>query len=221
MKSVSGWLNIYKPKGMSSAKLVALVKRLVCAGGISELGKQKIRIGHAGTLDPLAEGVLPIGIGEATKLMQFLVNASKSYVFTIQFGMSTSTGDSEGDVILTTDRVPTEEQCFDVCENFIGTISQKPHAFSAVKVNGKRAYKLARENINFDLASRVIQIYDLKCLSVDSKTKTAQYLVECSKGTYVRKLAEDLALSLQSLGFVIELRRTRVGVFFEADSISL
>ncbi|AFB21097.1 tRNA pseudouridine(55) synthase TruB [Rickettsia canadensis] len=205
------WLNIYKPRGISSAKLVSIVKTI--------LGK--VKIGHAGTLDVEAEGVLPLAVGEATKLVQILIDAKKSYIFTVQFGKQTDSGDYAGKVIATKDYIPYKEEAYAVCSKFIGNVTQIPPVFSALKVNGVRTYKLARVGTAVELKPRNITIYDLKCLNFDEKNATATYYTECSKGTYIRTLAEDLALSLQSLGFVIELRRTQVGIFKEKNAIRI
>jgi len=208
---VDGWLNLYKPRGISSAKAVAVVKSYF----------KKSRIGHTGTLDLEAEGVLPIAIGQATKLVSILINSSKEYIFTIQFGSQTDTGDLAGKIIKKTDIIPTEDECLNVCHKFVGIIKQIPPIYSALKINGVRAYKLARQNKEFEVNPRFITIYDLKLLCYDSDTKRATYMVNCSKGTYVRTLAEDISLSLHSLGFVVELRRTRVGIFTEENSINM
>jgi len=205
------WLNLYKPRGISSAKLVSIIKKI--------LGK--VKIGHAGTLDVEAEGVLPLAVGEATKLIQLLIDAKKTYIFTVKFGTQTDSGDYAGTVIATKDYIPSQEEAYAVCSKFIGSITQIPPVFSALKVNGVRAYKLARSGKEVELKPRNITIYDLKCLNFDEKNATATYSVECSKGTYIRTLAEDLALSLQSLGFVIELRRTQVGIFKEENAIRI
>ena len=208
---MDGWLNLYKPRGISSAKAVAVVKSCF----------KKSRIGHTGTLDLEAEGVLPIAIGQATKLVSILINSSKEYIFTIQFGSQTDTGDLAGKIIKKTDIIPTEDECLNVCHKFVGIIKQIPPIYSALKINGVRAYKLARQNKEFEVNPRFITIYDLKLLCYDSHTKRATYVVNCSKGTYVRTLAEDISLSLHSLGFVVELRRTRVGIFTEENSINM
>lgn len=205
------WLNIYKPKGISSAQLVNKIKKVF----------GKIKIGHAGTLDVEAEGVLPLAIGEATKLVQMLMNARKTYIFTLQFGVQTNSGDFAGKIINTTDFIPNAEETSAICSKFTGIISQIPPQFSALKINGIRSYKLARENIKVDLKPRNITIYSLQCLNYDEKNKTATFIAECSKGTYIRTLAEDIAISLQSLAFVIELRRIRVGPFEEDNSIKI
>ncbi len=205
MTPINGWLNIYKPVGISSAGLVAKVKKT--------LGN-KVKIGHTGTLDVEAEGVLPLAIGEATKLVQFLVDSKKEYRFKIQFGACTDTADKAGKILKTTDHIPTRIEAESICKKFIGIITQTPPAFSALKINGQRAYDLARRGEKVELKPRNIEIFSLKMGSYDEKENTAIYYAECSKGTYIRTLAEDISLSLQSLGFVLELARTRVGPFF-------
>lgn len=205
------WLNFYKPKGISSAKLVNIVKKII--------GKTKI--GHAGTLDVEAEGILPLAVGEATKLIQLLIDAKKTYIFSVKFGAQTDNGDYTGKVIASKNYIPSQEEAYAVCSKFIGNIKQIPPMFSAIKVNGIRAYKLAREGKVVELKPRNVTIYDLKCLNFDKEKAIATYYMECSKGTYIRTLTEDLALSLQSLGFVIELRRTQVGIFKEENAIHI
>ncbi|AGJ01851.1 tRNA pseudouridine(55) synthase TruB [Rickettsia prowazekii] len=205
------WLNFYKPRGISSAKLVNIVKKLI--------GKTKI--GHAGTLDVEAEGILPLAVGEATKLIQLLIDARKTYIFSVKFGTQTDSGDYTGKVIASKDYIPSQEEVYTVCSKFIGNIRQVPPIFSAIKVNGVRAYKLAREGKIVELKPRNITIYDLKCLNFDKENAIATYYTECSKGTYIRTLTEDLALSLQSLGFVLELRRTQVGIFKAENAIKI
>ena len=211
MNYYNGWLNIYKPKGISSAKVVSIVKNSL----------RGTKVGHCGTLDVEAEGVLPLAIGEATKLVRILVDSQKQYIFTLQFGKQTDTADASGKIINVTNHFPISTEAHSICKNFIGIQSQRPPAFSAIKINGIRSYKLARENLAVELSPRNIEIYKLDCINFDSQNNQATYIVECSKGTYVRTLAEDIALSLQSLAFVIELRRTKVGLFTADDAIEL
>jgi len=208
---ISGWLNLYKARGISSAKAVALVKRVFKGS----------KIGHTGTLDLEAEGVLPIAIGEATKLVSILIDAKKQYSFTVKFGAKTDTADSAGKIVATSEYIPTEAECMAVCTNFIGEVEQIPPAYSALKVNGQRAYKLAREGVEVKLAKRKINIYDLQCTDYNPLKGEASYICECSKGTYIRTLAEDISLSLQSLGFVVVLRRLRVGMFDAKTAIDI
>lgn len=207
-----GWLNLVKPIDISSAHLVAKVKRI--------LGKE-YKIGHTGTLDPKADGVLPLALGEATKLTSYLVDAQKTYQFTICFGKKTSTGDIEGEVIEVSDYIPTQDECEKVALKFLGDVTQIPPKYSALKVNGQRAYKLAREGKEVDIKPRVIKIYSCKLLEYDGDKGHATYVVTCSKGTYIRTLAEDISKSLKTSGFVLELHRLRVGDFDIANAINL
>ena len=206
----NGWLNLYKPVGISSAGVVAIAKRI--------FGKNT-KVGHTGTLDLEAEGILPIAIGEATKLVQFLMDARKTYRFTVKFGMTTDTGDKAGQVVDTCDKIPSHQESIDVCKKFIGIITQIPPKFSALKINGVPAYKLAREGKAPEMKPRNSEIFSLECIGYDEAEGAATYITEVSKGTYIRTLAEDISLCLQSLGFVIELARTKVGSFNESDSL--
>ena len=208
---MNSWLNIYKPKGISSAKAVALVKRLFRGN----------KVGHTGTLDLEAEGVLPIAIGQATKLTSILIDATKTYVFTVKFGAKTDTADLAGKIIAACQYIPSKNECINACQKFTGQITQIPPAYSALKVGGIRAYKLAREEKKVILQPRKINIYHLELLDYNQYEKTATYVASCSKGTYIRTLAEDISLSLQSLGFVVELRRTKVGMFTEENSVNV
>ena len=210
-KPVNGWINLYKPRGISSAKAVAIVKK--------SFSNQKV--GHTGTLDLEAEGVLPIAVGEATKLVSFLIEARKTYKFTIKFGESTDTADGSGKTIETCTYIPSAEECKNITSKFIGEVIQTPPQYSALKVNGERAYKLAREGKTVNLASRKINIYDLQFLQYNLLKHEASFLCCCSKGTYIRTLGQDIALSLQSLGYVIELARLKVGIFSQDDSINV
>jgi tRNA pseudouridine55 synthase len=208
---MNGWLNLYKPSGISSAKAVAIAKKHFKGS----------KIGHTGTLDLEAEGVLPLAIGQATKLVSILMDSKKQYEFTIQFGAKTTTADRAGEIIQTTSHFPNEYECREICSKFIGIIEQTPPAYSALKIDGVRAYKLARENKEFKIKKRHITIYALDLLKFDGVNNRASYRADCSKGTYIRTLAEDISLSLQSLGFVIELRRTKVGIFNEENSVNI
>ncbi|MGC0372278.1 MAG: hypothetical protein DGJ47_000988 [Rickettsiaceae bacterium] len=209
---INGWINLYKPRGISSAKAVSIVKRSF----------PKRKIGHTGTLDLEAEGVLPIAIGESTKLVSILIDAKKQYKFTVKFGAKTDTADSAGKITENCDYIPSKTQCFEVVKEFIGEIKQIPPSYSALKVNGQRAYKMAREKGEFlTLPSRYINIYDLKCVDYDELEGTASFICTCSKGTYIRTLAEDISLNLQSLGYVIELQRLKVGMFDYGNSLNV
>ncbi len=212
LKQDSGWLNIYKMRGISSAKAVALVKKSF----------KGLKVGHSGTLDVEAEGVLPIAIGKATKLIDFLINARKEYIFKVQLGAKTDTGDSAGIIIDKVDKkFPNIDEIKNACQNFIGEISQIPPKYSALKIDGQRAYSLARAGQDFEMKARKVHVYALDLVNYDEILGQYTLKVECSKGTYVRTLAEDVSFSLQNLGYVLELRRTRVGNFSNIDSIAI
>jgi len=207
---VHGWVVLDKPIGMTSTQAVGAVRRL--------FGAQKA--GHAGTLDPLATGILPIALGEATKTVPFAVDGEKSYRFTVRFGVETDTDDAEGKVVRTSDVLPTAEDIEDILEDFIGEISQVPPAFSAIKIDGNRAYDLARSGEEVVLEPRTVLIEELRLIDMPDAA-TAVLEADCGKGTYVRALARDIGRELDSAGHVIALRRTRVGPFYEDASIPL
>lgn len=207
-------LNIYKSPGISSARAVAMVKRI--------LGPIAKKVGHAGTLDLEAEGVLPILINGATKYANMFFDARKEYSFVVKFGARTSTADASGSMIDSTLHLPSAKECMEVCQYFLGEIEQIPPAFSAIKVNGVPSYKLARQDkICAPLKARSVHIYHLTCLGYNEADATAHYVTECSKGTYVRSLAEDIALKLHSLGFITFLQRTRVGIFTAQAAVNI
>jgi len=207
---VHGWVVLDKPVGMTSTQAVGAVRRL--------FGAQKA--GHAGTLDPLATGILPIALGEATKTVPFAVDGEKAYRFTVRFGAETDTDDAEGQVARTSDVLPTLEDIENVLPEFTGEISQVPPAFSAIKVDGNRAYDLARSGETVVLDPRWIVVEDLRLVDMpDAATVVLE--AECGKGTYVRALARDIGRALGSAAHVIALRRTRVGSFDEEASVQL
>ncbi len=206
---ISGWLNVNKPEGVTSNDAVMIIKRA--------LGFPKI--GHAGTLDPLASGILPIALGEATKLVQYMMEDDKVYVFTATWGEQRTTDDREGDVIATSPVRPTPDHINAVLSEFIGTIQQKPPAFSAIKVDGKRAYDMARAGEEVDLAARPVHIYELEL--TESTPDTATFRCVCGKGTYVRSLARDIAEKLGTKAYVSRLIRENVGPFSLKNAISL
>ncbi|MCJ8191670.1 tRNA pseudouridine(55) synthase TruB [Sphingomicrobium aestuariivivum] len=209
-----GWIVLDKPVGIGSTPCVGKVKR-----ALREMGIRKPKVGHGGTLDPLASGVLPIAIGEATKLAGRMLDATKAYWFTLRFGEETDTLDVEGKVIATSDHVPSEQQIIDVLPGFTGTIEQMPPAFSALKVDGKRAYDLARAGETVELDSRTVTIFELRLIAFDGLE--ARFHAVVSKGTYIRSLARDIALAVESRGHVTKLRRTRAGPFDLSQAISL
>ena len=208
-KSVDGWLVIDKPYGMSSARAVAAVKR--SAG---------VKVGHAGTLDPLATGVLPLALGEATKTMRFAAAGVKRYRFRIRWGVATETDDSEGRVTGETAARPDEAAIAAALGRFTGTIRQRPPAYSAIRIAGRRAYKLARAGRPAEPPVRAVEIAELRLLSV-LDADHADFAATVGGGTYIRALARDLAATLGTLGHVAELRRLAVGRFTEAQAISL
>jgi len=207
---VSGWLILDKPQGMTSTQAVTKVKRLFDAA----------KAGHAGTLDPLATGVLPIALGEATKTVPFAVEGLKTYRFTVRFGAETDSDDAEGTVVTESAARPETEAIEALLPRFTGEISQVPPRFSALKVDGARAYDLARDKEEFELAPRVVSIKRLALIARPDPDH-CQLEAECGKGTYVRALARDLGRALGSCAHVEALRRTRVGGFGEEDAVTL
>ena len=205
-----GWLAIDKPSGWTSAQVVGRVRYLTCA----------CKAGHGGTLDPLATGVLPIALGEATKTVSFVMEGLKSYRFTIRWGERRDTDDSDGRVIAVSDHRPTSEAIQGALPFFTGNIMQKPPRYSAVKVRGRRAYALARAGQEVELAPRPILIERLNLIKV-LDADYSLFELECGKGGYVRALARDLAVKLGTEGHISELRRTRVGPFTLENAISL
>lgn len=209
-QAVSGWLILDKPEGLTSTKAVGRVRWLYDAS----------KAGHAGTLDPLATGILPIAFGEATKTVPFAVEGVKAYRFTVRFGAETDTDDTEGKVTETSDRRPTTEEIEAALPQFTGKISQVPPRYSALKVEGARAYDLARDEEAFELAPRTVTIDSLTLVERPDPDHCVLE-TQCGKGTYVRALARDLGRALGCLGHVSALRRTRVGAFGEADAVTL
>jgi tRNA pseudouridine55 synthase len=207
---VHGWLIVDKPAGTTSAQVVAAVRR----GTIAR------KVGHAGTLDPLATGVLPVALGEATKTVRFAMTGAKTYRFTIRWGEARSTDDAEGEITSTSDVRPTTDQLRDALATMTGRIEQVPPAYSAVHVSGRRAYALARSGHKVELAPRPTMIYRFELIAAPDRDH-AVLEVQCGKGTYVRSLARDLAACLGTVGHVSSLRRTAVGPFTEAQAISL
>ena len=179
---------------------------------------QAQKAGHAGTLDPLASGVLPIALGEATKTVPYVMDGEKAYEFVVRWGQATTTDDREGEVIESSDYRPERAEIEAVLHRFVGEISQRPPAFSAIKVDGQRSYDLARQGDLKELPARTIRIDALRLREVIDPDH-ARFEVACGKGTYVRSLARDLALALGTKGYVQLLRRTRVGSFTEKSTI--
>jgi tRNA pseudouridine55 synthase len=211
---VNGWIILDKPLGLTSAQGVAAVKRILRTAGMAVP-----RIGHGGTLDPLATGVLPIACGEATKLAGRMLDAAKGYDFTVQFGSETSTLDTEGAVVARSDVRPEEAAIRAILPRFTGAQDQVPPAYSALKVDGQRAYALARAGETVTLATRRITVHHIALVHATPESATFTTLV--SKGTYIRSLARDIARALGTVGHVTMLRRTRSGPFGLEQAISL
>ena len=213
-----GWLILDKPRGLGSTQAVAAVKRILRRAGYG-----KVKVGHGGTLDPLAEGVLPIALGEATKLAGRMLDSDKAYAFTIAFGTETDTLDAEGEVIAaSSDRRASPAAVMAICAQFTGEIEQVPPAYSAIKVDGRRAYDRARSGDAVELASRKVAIRSLQIVGgVADGADAVTLLATVSKGTYIRSLARDIAHALGTVGHVSYLRRVKAGPFTESRAISL
>tara|TARA_R110000751_G_scaffold2018_18_gene10701 strand:- start:485318 stop:486316 length:999 start_codon:yes stop_codon:yes gene_type:complete len=236
-----GWLILDKPRGLGSTQAVGMVKRVLRQGGYA-----KTKVGHGGTLDPLAEGVLPIALGEATKLAGRMLDADKIYAFTIQFGEETATLDTEGEVTERSDRRPPMAAIAGVLDHFTGPIEQVPPAYSALKIDGKRAYDRARAGETVEMKTRAVTVHDLYLAGgrEDAEVRSAfattagrpdpydpqapleladsvTLVARVSKGTYIRSLARDIARALGTLGHVTYLRRIKAGPFLEEQAISL
>ncbi|UEM20966.1 tRNA pseudouridine(55) synthase TruB [Skermanella mucosa] len=207
---VHGWLVIDKPAGMTSTQVMSRVRRLLNAE----------KAGHGGTLDPIATGVLPVAFGEATKTVAYAMDGAKTYRFRLRWGEQTTTDDLEGSVIATSPKRPSEDEIEAALEAFQGEISQVPPQFSAIKVDGERAYDLAREGETVVLAPRIVRIDGFHLIGLPDADH-ADFEVECGKGTYMRSLARDLALALGTVGHITRLRRLNVGSFTLENAISL
>ncbi|MCT8001091.1 tRNA pseudouridine(55) synthase TruB [Sphingomonas sanguinis] len=214
-----GWIILDKPLGLGSTQGVSAVKRVLRQGGYGK----GIKVGHGGTLDPLATGVLPIAVGEATKLAGRMLDSDKVYDFTIRFGEQTSTLDAEGEVVTASDVRPTRDALEAVLPGFTGPIEQVPPAYSALKIDGERAYDLARAGEEVVLASRAVTIHALTVQegAADGALEEITLTAHVSKGTYIRSLARDIALALGTVGHVTMLRRIKAGPFTLAPAISL
>jgi len=233
---INGWINLHKPLGMSSAQAVGKVKWLL----------KPAKIGHAGTLDPLASGILPLALGEATKCVNLLMDAKKIYEFSVTFGESRATDDAEGEITATSDVIPTISSIQAVLGRFIGEIEQTPPIYSAIKVDGARSYDLARAGEAVALKSRKVNIYELELLGIESAAseafppqggkalpgaaigeqgerpvKVAHFRALVGKGTYIRSLGRDIALAVGSVAYISKLHRAAVGPFTQGNAISL
>lgn len=207
--ALDGWIILDKPIGLTSTQALGAVKRLLIPQ----------KAGHAGTLDPLATGCLPLALGEATKTVPYVVDGAKSYRFTLVWGAATDTDDADGTVIATSDVRPTREAVDAALTQFVGEIMQTPPQYSAVKINGQRAYDLAREGERVEIKARPVTIDRLAIVDMDGDRLTLE--ADCGKGTYVRAIARDVGAALGTCAHVTALRRTRVGPFREADMVTL
>lgn len=209
-EDIHGWLVVDKPRDMGSTDVVGLTRRLFNAK----------KNGHTGTLDPFATGVLPVAFGEATKLIPLVTDGDKEYEFIVQWGMATDTGDTEGEVIKRSEKIPTRDEILKIIPEFVGEITQIPPIYSAIKIDGQRAYDLARKGQEVVIPERQINIYALELLE-ELANNQARFRVACSKGTYIRTLGSDIASKLGTVGHLQELRRTKCGLFSLADTILL
>ena len=207
---INGWIILDKPVGMTSTQAVGKVRWLY----------QAQKAGHAGTLDPLATGVLPIALGEATKTVPYAVDGLKAYRFTVRWGIETDTDDAEGKPVRTSDKRPSRAEIEAVLPNFLGDILQTPPQFSAIKIDGNRAYDLAREGETVALEPRPVRIDTLNLVDMPD-AETAIFEAECGRGTYVRALARDMGRLMGCLGHVTQLRRTQVAAFHEDQSVTV
>ena len=207
---ISGWLILDKPVGVTSTHAVSKARWLY----------QAKKAGHAGTLDPLASGILPIAFGEATKTVPFVMEGRKTYRFEVLWGVETDSDDAEGEAVATSEHRPSAQAIRDVLPAFRGQISQIPPKYSALKIDGERAYDLARDGQEFDLEPRIVDIERMELVETPSPDR-AVFETDCGKGTYVRAIARDMGRALGTRGHIVALRRTAVGGFTEEDAISL
>ena len=206
---VHGWVILDKPQGVTSTQAVAAVRRIFDAK----------KAGHAGTLDPMATGILAIALGEATKTVPYAMDANKTYRFTATWGESRDSDDAEGKLTATSDKRPSEAEILALLPRFTGTLNQVPPAYSAIKVAGERAYDLARDGEQVVLEPRLVEVFEARLLAAE--TDRAEFEILCGKGTYVRSWVRDLALALGTLGHVSALRRTRLGAWDEKNAVGL
>lgn len=202
-RKISGWLLFNKPYGMSSTAAVNKVKYL--------LNAQKA--GHAGTLDPLATGMLPIAFGEATKTIPYIMDGKKYYEFTICWGQERNTDDLEGEITNNSTNRPSRKDILQLLPKYLGKITQIPPQYSAIKIKGQRAYQLARQNINIALPPRLIEIYELKLLAHKPDGSSSSFATICSKGTYIRSIARHMGQDLNCYGYIFKLHRTKIEPF--------
>ncbi len=245
LMELNGWINLDKPLGISSAHAVAKVKWLLTShlrgearrgaelaqseqvsphpGPLPKGEGRKIKIGHAGTLDPLASGILPLALGKATKSVEQMMGCEKAYIFTVTWGQERATDDAAGDVIAESAASPSRADIEKILPQFIGEILQVPPNFSAIKLDGKRAYDMARKGQVVEIKPRnvIVKSLEITSLTTDNRQLTTTFLCHCGRGTYIRSLARDMGRILGCYGYVSALRRTKVGKFTENNAISL
>jgi tRNA pseudouridine55 synthase len=210
-QNINGWIILDKPQGISSNQALRKIQYLLHAK----------KAGHIGTLDPFATGVLPLAFGEATKLIPYLEGTEKTYDFTLKFGTATTTDDIEGEISETSEVIPSKDEILNILPEFTGNITQIPPKYSAIHINGERAYTLARKNAKFDIPPRQITIKSLTLNAYNSELGEAKLTVTCSKGTYIRTLGHDIAKKLNTCGHLTALRRTQNGFFDLSHTILL
>jgi len=209
MSEIQGWINLYKPKNISSFKAINKIKKKFLLK----------KIGHAGTLDPLAKGILPVAIGKATKLISFVNNDMKKYYFTICWGIQTSSDDSDGEILNRSKVIPKLKEIEETKNKFLGLVFQIPPKVSAIKINGQRAYKLVRKKQDFSISPKEVFAKKIEVLS--HKKNETSFSLECGKGFYIRSFARDIATKLGTFGHISSLERTKVGNFTRKTSILL
>ncbi len=210
---MDGIIVINKPKGCTSHDIVYKVKKIL-----------NEKVGHTGTLDPMAEGVLPLLIGKGTQCSKYLINHDKKYQVKLQLGAKTDTADSEGEIIEeknVDEKILEESHIKEILTSFLGKQEQKPSIYSAIKVKGKKLYEYARKGENVEIPSRTIEIYSINLIKIDKSEKTIEFIVKCSKGTYIRSLCEDIATKLGTIGYMKELKRLEVGNFKIDNSLTI
>ena len=210
---MDGIIIINKPKGCTSHDIVYKVKKLL-----------NEKVGHTGTLDPMAEGVLPLLIGKGTLCSKYLINHDKKYQVTLKLGIKKDTADSEGKIIEeqeVKEEILEKDNAKKILSFFLGKQEQKPPIYSAIKVNGKKLYEYARKGQQVEIPTRNIEIYSIELIKINKKEKTIEFIVKCSKGTYIRSLCEDIATKLGTIGYMKELKRLEVGIFKIEDSITI
>ncbi len=216
---ISGFLLIDKPSGWTSFDVVNKVRHIIQDSGLNTTGKKRFPVGHAGTLDPLATGLLIIMVGEYTKQAETFSKLDKTYHVTAKLGETSTTGDNEGEKIRISNIEPLKKEVLDALEHFKGEIEQVPPAFSAIKVNGKRAYKLAREGKPVEIKPRLVKIYDMS--NVEYQYPRLSFSVAVSSGTYIRTLVEDIGKQLKTGAYTSQLRRTSISKYNVADSLAV